>query len=351
MDRTPRPVTIAGQPVGPGHRPLILAEIGINHNGDPQLGGAMIRAAREAGADAVKFQAFTPCRLFNPVANPVAVEMFQEWALTETEFLALHQIATAEAIPFLCTPFGVDWVAFLDDVLQVPAFKVASSDCTNPLLLDAVAATGKPVILSTGMARLEEVAYGVGRLEAGGCPGIVLLHCITQYPPEAGEVNLLALRTLAAEFPWPIGFSDHWTGNLAAFGALAMGACLIEKHFTLDRELPGPDQAGSADPAMLRDLVEAAPLLWQMRGDGVKEAKGRETGLRIAGRPGLYLSQSLPAGHRLRREDLYAARPQGEVPADALDAVLGQPLPVDLAADDAVPATLLVSAAVPVLQS
>jgi len=336
LSLTNRDVNIAGFPVGPTHPPVILAEIGINHNGDVALGAAMIRSAKAAGAHAVKFQAFTPSRLFNPIANPKAVELFADWALDRTAFTHLHAVATAEGIPFLCTPFGVDWVEFLDGELDVPAFKIASSDCTNVLLLEAIGATGKPAILSTGMSSLDEVRLGVETLLSSGCPGLVLLHCVTQYPPVASEVNLAAIATLCETFPWPIGYSDHWMGNLASFGALSHGACLIEKHFTIDRDLPGPDQAGSADPAMLRELVEAASQLWEMRGDGVKEAKGREESLRTAGRPGLYLTRDLPAGHVLTKDDLYAARPQGTIPASRLHEVLGLPLSEDSIADGAV---------------
>lgn len=327
MDARPSDtVNIAGFPVGPAHPPLILAEIGINHNGDVSLGEAMIRSAKAAGAHAVKFQAFTPSRLFNPLATPKAVELFAEWALDRAAFTHLHAVATAEGIPFLCTPFGVDWVEFLDGELDVPAFKIASSDCTNLLLLEAIGATGKPAILSTGMSTLDEVHLGVETLLSSGCPGLVLLHCVTQYPPVASEVNLAAIDTLSETFPWPIGYSDHWLGNLASYGALSRGACLIEKHFTIDRMLPGPDQEGSADPEGLRELVDAALQLWQMRGDGVKEAKGREEALRTAGRPGLYIARDLPAGHVITRKDLYAARPQGSLPASELHRVLGMTL-------------------------
>lgn len=311
----PRPVTIAGRPIGPDQPPYLIAEIGINHNGDPALAGAMLRAAAESGADAVKFQAFTPERLFNPLANPAAVDLFRQWTLTRDDFRALKAQADSLKIPFLCTPFDPGWTAFLEQELDVPAFKIASSDCVNPLLLNAVGQTGKPVILSTGMATLDEVEAAVALLEAAGCPGIVILHCVTQYPPAPEEMNLQAIGTMRAHFPWPIGFSDHWTGPLAALGAVAQGACLIEKHFTTDRALPGPDQAGSADPAMLAALAADLQTLWTMQGDGVKRARGGEEALRSAGRPGLYAARDLPAGTILTAAEVYAARPCGATPA------------------------------------
>ncbi|MEO7992921.1 MAG: N-acetylneuraminate synthase family protein [bacterium] len=339
MIRT-RDLAIAGRSIGSDHPPYVIAEIGINHNGDRALALSMLRAAHKAGADAVKFQAFTPNRLFNSAINPAAVALFDQWALTREDFTALDRAAAQLGIPFLCTPFDREWVAFLHEELKVPAFKVASSDCTNAWLLEAIGATGKPVILSTGMATLDEVALGVRTLREAGCPSLVLLHCVTQYPPEADEINLRAIQTLHESFEWPVGFSDHWIGNLASLGAIAAGACVIEKHFTTDRTLEGPDQAGSADPAGLASLVSEARLMWQMQGDGVKEAKGREVALRTGGRPGLYAVADLTAGHRVIAADVYAARPQGGVPASRWGEVAGMELESAIGADQAIEVTV-----------
>lgn len=329
-------VAIAGHPVGPNHPPFLLAEIGINHNGDTDLALAMLHAAKAAGATAAKFQAFTPDRLFNISINPKAVELFAEWALDREAFRRIKAEADAIGLPFLCTPFDRDWVRFLDTELNVPAFKIASSDCTNVGLLEAIGATGKPAILSTGMTELDEVILGVESLLGAGCPGVVLLHCVTQYPPVEEEINLRAIGTLRETFPGhPIGFSDHYAGNLAALGAIAQGACLIEKHFTTDRALPGPDQEGSADPVLFAELARDARLLWRMLGDGVKEAKGRERDLRTGGRPGLYAVRDLPAGHVVTAEDIYAARPQGATPASEWGRVVGSRLADGVKADGA----------------
>ncbi|HYE78001.1 MAG TPA: N-acetylneuraminate synthase family protein, partial [bacterium] len=205
-------------------------------------------------------------------------------------------------------------------------------------LLEAVGATGKPAILSTGMATLEEVTVGIDTLLGAGCLGLVLLHCVTQYPPVEEEINLRALGTLQEAFPGhPIGFSDHYPGNLAALGAIARGACLIEKHFTTDRGLPGPDQAGSADPALLADLGREGHALWRMLGDGIKEAKGREASLRTGGRPGLYAVRDLPAGHVITANDVYTARPQGPTPAAEWGSVMGQRLEAPIVQDQPLP--------------
>lgn len=310
-------------------RVLVVAEIGNNHEGDPALAREMVRAAAAAGADAVKFQAIVPERLV--AATEVArLEQLRRITLPFDRFPELAETAAENRVMFLCTPFDPEGVRFLAPL--VPAMKIASGDNDCRPLIEAAAATGKPILLSTGMldadgfktARrwVEAVWDGVG---AGG--GIIPLHCVSSYPTSPTEANLGALREMAAWSP-VIGYSDHTLGIEAAVLSTAMGARVVEKHFTLDRGLSGfRDHQLSADPAEFREMVRRIREAEVLVGDGVKAPTSGEAASLSAARRGGYAARDLPVGRRLEPGDVVWLRPRraGNSPAE-LESLYGRAL-------------------------
>jgi N-acetylneuraminate synthase/N,N'-diacetyllegionaminate synthase len=259
-------ISIAGRPVGAGAPVFFIAEAGVNHNGDPTLAHRLIEVAASAGADAVKFQTFrtealvsrhapkAPYQVETTGAAESQLEMLRKLELSRETFGSLAEACRKRGILFLSSPFDL---ASADDLesLGVAAFKTGSGELTNLPLLEHLAAKRKPIIVSTGMATLEEVATAVSAV--GGRAPLALLHCVSAYPAPPEETNLRAMDTLRARFDCPVGFSDHTPGLTVSVAAVALGATIIEKHFTVDRSLPGPDHRASLDPAELTALVAA----------------------------------------------------------------------------------------------
>lgn len=328
-------IAFAGKEIGEGCPCFLIAEAGVNHNGDPGLARALIDAALEAGADAVKFQTWITERVVRPDLPLAAYQaralgspgsqyaMLKALELSPEDFAGLKAHADARGILFLSTP-DEEQSADLLDALGVPAFKIGSGDLTNDLLLDHVARKGKPVLLSTGMATMEEVARAVRILVATGNQDLVLLHCVTQYPTPAHLCNLRAIPTLARTFACPVGLSDHSEGQEIPLAAVALGARVIERHLTLDRRMPGPDHRASMEPEAFRGLVRAVRKVEAALGDGVKipvSEECREIG-RI--RKVLVAACGIPADSVIRRRDLMAVRgPEGISAAFALE-ILGR---------------------------
>ena len=259
-------VRIGERPVGVGHPCFVIAEAGVNHNGSLDMALKLVDAAVEAKADAVKFQTFRAERLLTPEA-PKAAYQIENSDRTETQFEMLQRLELDEAahrtlmdhcrrrgLAFLSSPFEQGSADFLE-TLGVPAFKIPSGEVTNLPFLCHVARKGIPLILSTGMATLEEVEVAVAAIRSSGCRQLVLLHCVSAYPASPSDANLRAMATLARTFGTPVGYSDHTLGIEVALAAVAMGAAVIEKHFTLDRTMPGPDHQASSEPGELALLV------------------------------------------------------------------------------------------------
>lgn len=333
---------IAGQAVG-GGRCFVIAEAGVNHNGDIAKARALIDAAVAAGADAVKFQTFKADRVISPSAPKAAyqrattgseesqLEMIRRLELSEAEFRQLKQHCNAKGIIFLSTPFDHPSVDFLDG-LGVPAFKVPSGEITNLPLLGDIAGRAKPVVLSTGMSDMAEVERAVAALVSHGCPALAILHCVSNYPADPRDANLRAMATLRAKFGRPVGFSDHTAGIDIALAAVALGASVIEKHFTLDKALPGPDHRASLDPQELHALVGGIRRVEQALGDGVKQSKPSEADTRTIARRSLFLRDALPAGQDIAADLLVALRPAGGIEPDQLDQLIGRRAARDLSA-------------------
>ena len=327
-------IEIAGRRVGGGGAPLIVAEAGVNHNGSPDLALQLVDAAAAAGADAVKFQTFSADALVGadapqagyqreraPAASQLA--MLRPLELPSEAWATIRDRARSRGILFFSTPFDLGSVRLLVD-LGVPAIKVGSGDLTNLVLLRAAAAHGVPILLSTGMATLDEVDAAVRDLHAHGDPPLVLLHCTSAYPARAEDANLRAMATLRDRFGVPVGYSDHTLGIATAIAAAGLGAAVIEKHLTLDRSLRGPDHAASLDPGEFGHLVEAIREVHAALGDGVKAPRPGEEEMRRVARRSLVVTRSVDAGEVLRESDLDAMRPADGISPLRLDEVIGR---------------------------
>lgn len=327
----------------PGHV-YIIAEAGVNHNGQKELAFALVDAATEAGADAVKFQTFDAQKLASKSAPKAAYQklstdaaesqlaMLKKLELPREWHRELQAYSRKKGIEFLSTAFDTDSLAFLVE-MDIPVFKVPSGELTNGPLLWQFARTRKPLILSTGMATLSEVEQGLAivahALSADAEPAnmdevwhnwgkaenrnrlhnhVTLLHCTSQYPTPFNEVNLRAMDTLAAAFNLNVGYSDHTEGILISIAAVARGAKVIEKHFTLDRTLPGPDHKASLEPAELKQMVKDIRALQVALGDGCKTPQTSEWDTRQAARQQVVAARDIAAGVVLERKDLTTAR-------------------------------------------
>lgn len=314
---------------------FIVAEAGVNHNGSLDLAKRLIEIAAEAGADAVKFQTFHADRLASGSAPKAEYqlrttdsaesqrEMLQRLELSREAHYALRDYCLERKIAFLSTPFDEESVDFLDD-LQVPLFKLSSGEVTNWPLLKYVGRKRKPVILSTGMSYMEEVKEAVRILRDSGCPDVTLLHCVTNYPAAAADANLKAIWTMATALQLPVGYSDHTVGIEVALAAVALGACVIEKHFTLDRNLPGPDHRASLEPAELKEMVRGIRTVEQALGSGVKAPAASELDNRTVVRRSLAASADIPEGTVLVPQFLTALRPATGISANLIDQIVGR---------------------------
>jgi N-acetylneuraminate synthase/N,N'-diacetyllegionaminate synthase len=328
-------IHIGSRAIGPGEPVLVIAEAGVNHNGDVDLACRLVDAAADAGADAVKFQTFKADRVAGPAAAKAAyqlettdpgetqLEMLRRLELGREQLEEVRARCVAGRILFLSTPFDEESVDLLDE-LGVPAFKIPSGDVTNWPLLRHVATKGKPVLLSTGMSYLGEVDDAVRVLRDAGCRELALLHCVTSYPTRAEDANLRAMRTMADAFGVPVGFSDHTEGLAVAVAAVALGACVLEKHLTLNRSLPGPDQAASLEPAEFHTLVAEVRAVEAALGDGRKQPAQREAANRPIVRRSVAAAVDLPAGTVLRREMLCALRPAAGLAPAVTDQLVGR---------------------------
>ncbi|MDW5377024.1 N-acetylneuraminate synthase [Halomonas sp. HP20-15] len=314
---------------------FVIAEAGVNHNGSVVQALQLIDKALECGADAIKFQTFKADRLATRGAetaryqrkahSPVETqyELLKKLELTEEEFHRLHGYCRERGIEFLSSPFDELSADFLNE-LGMRVFKIPSGEITNRPLLERIAAYGKPIILSTGMCWLEEVAAAVRGLENAGALDVTLLHCVTEYPAPYAEINLSAMQTLRRAFGTKVGYSDHTAGIEMAIAAVAMGAQVIEKHFTLDTTLDGPDHASSLDPQGFGAMVEAIRHVELAHGDGLKRPAPCEIQNMQVVRKSIAVGRDIAAGERLTRADLTIKRPGSGLSPALLEAVVGR---------------------------
>jgi N,N'-diacetyllegionaminate synthase len=310
-------ILIGQRVIGSGAGVFLIAEIGINHGGSVSQAEKLIDAAAESGADAVKFQSFRVDRLLIPSRDRYAqqtdgaesaYQMLRRCELSWEDQERLKRHADERGVLFLSTPFDEESADFLDS-LGVPAFKIASADITHVPLLRHVASKGKPILLSTGMSFLSEVADAIWNLRSAGAKEVLLLHCVSAYPAAPQHMNLRALQTLQSYFEMPVGLSDHSVGILLPLIAVALGAVVIEKHFTLDKAAPGPDHKVSMDPAELKLLVQSLRDVEASLGDGRKRPSDVEEESRLFGRRSIVAAVDIRANESIARWMLTFKRP------------------------------------------
>ncbi|EHR9975001.1 N-acetylneuraminate synthase [Campylobacter upsaliensis] len=314
---------------------LIIAEAGVNHNGDINLAKKLIEQAAKAGADVVKFQTFkaNSCvsvsakkakyQLETTAKEESQLEMIKKLELSYESHFELMKHCKKHGIAFLSTPFDLESVEFLRG-LDLPYFKIPSGEITNLPYLKAVAKCKKKVLLSTGMANLGEIEAALTILRKNGTRNITLLHCNTEYPTPFEDVNLNALKTLKEAFKLEVGYSDHTEGIVASLGAVALGAVVIEKHFTLDKTMEGPDHRASLEFEELRVLCKGIRELEKALGSGIKKASKSEAKNKIIARKSLVAKREIQKGEKFSIENLTTKRPGSGISAMRYEEYLGK---------------------------
>lgn len=320
--------------MGPGHPCFVIAEAGVNHNGDIEKAFCLIDAACDAKADAVKFQTFKAKHLVAGYAPKAGYQrkttgagsqfdMLKKLELSFPDFQRLKNYCDKKGILFLSTPFDEESADFLEEI-GVAIFKIPSGELTNLPFLSYVAKKKKRMIVSTGMSCLEEVEAAVKTIRQANSRQLVLLHCVSQYPAKPQHVNLKAMETLREEFKLPVGYSDHTLGIDIALAAAALGACVIEKHFTLDRNLPGPDHKASLNPEELKSMVLGIRNVETALGSGKKEPAAGERDVASVSRRSLVAARTIPLGTRLSMEWIAIRRPGTGISPTELFRVMGK---------------------------
>ena len=337
-------IRIGDRWVGPGHPTYVIAEIGSNFDGDLDQAKYLADLARECGADAAKFQSFRADQIVSRTGFRVKCSFQANWdrpvydVYRAAEFprawhgeLADH--CRSIGIDFFSSPYDRDAVDLLCQ-LEVPALKIGSGDITHLELLRYIARTAKPLILATGASTLGEVEEAVDILRAEGNDQIILLQCVTQYPAPIDQANIRAMQTLAQAFDLPVGYSDHTPGITVPLGAVALGACVIEKHFTFDKTRRGPDHPHALDVAEMKEMVRHIRLLEQALGSPVKRVEPCESETVILQRRCLFAARDIPAGKRIAADDIIALRPMIGIPPKFLPLVVGRQAQADISAGE-----------------
>lgn len=327
-------VKIGNRLLGEAEPCFIIAEAGVNHNGDINLAKKLIDVAQEAGADAVKFQTFRAEELVTETAEKAEYQkettspaesqfaMIKKLELTGRDFEELGAYAQRKGIIFLSSPFDNGSVDLVEK-LGVPAFKVGSGEITNFPLLKHIARKKKPIILSTGMSTLSEVAEALEIIRNEGVAEIILLHCVSSYPTKMEDMNLKAMATLKQAFGLPVGLSDHTLGITIPIAAVALGACVIEKHFTLDKNLSGPDHKASLEPGELKEMVAAIRDVEKALGNGVKRPTMEEAENKKVVRRSITAKVDIAKGTVITEEMLAIKRPGTGLEAKSMNLIIG----------------------------
>lgn len=329
-------------------KPYIIAEIGANHNGDIDLAKKIIDSAKDCGAHAVKFQSWTPNSLIakeeyerNQSYNDgdggkkhfgSLKEMVEKYYLHEDQHYELKEYCDSIGIDFCSSPFSKKEIDLLNK-LDVPFFKVASMDINNIELLKHMAQYQKPIFLSTGMATLAEIERAVKTIEIEGNYQIVILHCISIYPPKYNDIHLNNIKMLQKAFKYPIGFSDHTMGTSIPLASIAFGACVIEKHFTLDKDMPGWDHQISADPKELKEIVRESNNIQQALGGYDRVVSEDEENKKLKFRRSIVAGKDLKKGSKISLENIEVKRPGTGIASDEIKYVVGRVLNKDIEAD------------------
>lgn len=340
MNHTPE-IEIAGRKIGPDHEPYVICELSGNHNGSLDRALLMVDAAADTGCDAIKIQTYTADTITMDVDRPEfqihgglwdgrsLYELYQEAQTPYEWHAAIFERAHKRGVTIFSSPFDETAVDLLAG-LGAPAYKIASFEAVDLPLIRYAAAKGKPLIISTGMANQAEMAAARDAALAAGAPGVVLLHCVSSYPATFEDANVRTVADMATRFESPIGLSDHTPGTATSVAAIAMGACVIEKHFTLARADGGPDAAFSLEPAEFAALVRDCKDAWKSLGRAHYDILGSERGS-LQFRRSLYVAADVKAGETLSRTNIRSIRPGNGLAPAHLDEVLGKPAKRDLA--------------------
>ena len=326
----------------------IIAEIGVNHNGNIDIAKQLILAAQKAGCNCVKFQTYKTEELVTEYANKAKYQientkkaqetqfqMLKKLELKYEDFSVLKQFCQDLGIDFLSTPFDKESVDLLEK-LGVTQYKVSSGDLTNKPLLQYIAAKGKKIMLSTGMATLDEIKDAIQWINEMDNEKIILFHCTSNYPAPLDSVNMNAMLTLKKEFPYPVGYSDHTEGIEISMMAAAMGAVVIEKHFTLDKKMEGPDHKASVEPNELAALVQNIRKIEKAFGTSDKMPTPAEFATRDVARKSLVFARDLKKGQYLTQQDLKCKRPGTGIPPKYYDVLIHKTLRCDCYKDELV---------------
>ena len=312
-------IKIKNKKIGEFKNCFIVAEVGVNHNGNIKLAKKLIGVAKKSGVDAIKFQTFKSEDLVteqgkmadyqkkNTGEKESQLLMLKKLELSDKHFIELKKYCDNKKIIFLSTPHTEEAVNFLEPL--VPVYKIGSGDLTNLPFLEKVAKKKKPIILSTGMATLKEVKEAIKTIKKQKNNKIILLHCTTNYPASPNEANLRAILTMKKEFNLPVGYSDHAEGINISLVAVGLGACLIEKHFTLDKNLPGPDHKASLVPVELKGLVEEIRNIEKAMGNGIKKPNKSEEKIKKIVRKSIIAGQDIKKGTKIKKDMLVIKRP------------------------------------------
>lgn len=326
-----------GRNIANGGEPYIVAELNSSHNGKVGVAREMIDAAKACGCDAVKFQSWSAqslyCRDYYD-QNPVARRMVGSFSLKPEELFELSKYCHDIGIDFSSTPYSAKEVDFLVERCSAPFIKVASMDINNLPYLQYIAKKNVPVVLSTGMATMEEIKAAVCEIENAGNDNICILHCVSLYPVEPQSVNLHNMVALKNTFPeYAVGYSDHTIGSEVACASVGLGAALVEKHFTLDNKKIGWDNQMATEPAGMKDLVTKCRRVYRSLGDYERRLTSDEWEQRKKMRRSIVAAADLPKGHRIKKEDLTAKRPGDGIPADQYKEIIGKILVQDISED------------------
>lgn len=336
-------IKIGERLIGEGEPVLVIAEAGVNHNGDLSRALELVEAAREAGADAVKFQLYRPEEQVSRTAPTADYQREHTGSSSMLEMALSYELPweAHHAIAARCRRVGIAYMSSCFDRLAVDflvqldgeCIKVGSGELTNYPLLAHMSATGKPILLSTGMSTMADVAGAVEHIRASGPSPLALFQCVSDYPTDPATVNLRAMETMRRAFDVPVGFSDHTLGQTAAIAAVALGAQMVEKHFTLDKSLPGPDHAMSLGPEELRDYVSAIRTAESALGDGIKRPVQTELKTMMVGRRSLVSARGIAAGEALDESNVTLKRPATGIDPRLWEAVRGRRAAADIPFD------------------
>ena len=339
--------------VGAGQKCFVIAEAGVNHNGSLDLAFKLIDEAAASGADAVKFQTYHASDVISKNAPKAEyqlrqtgekesqLEMSKKLELPFDAFNKLASYCREKHIEFMSSPFDLPSIDFLADV-EIPFLKIPSGEVINFQFLERAARLDKPIILSTGMSTLIEVEEAVACIYKAGNNNLVLLHCVSNYPADPKDVNLRAMQTMRDHFGIPVGFSDHTLGLEITWAAVSLGASVIEKHFTLDKNMPGPDHQASLDPAELKHLVEGIRKIERAMGSGIKEPVLNEKNTAMVARKSIVAAIDIKSGTKITKKMLAIKRPGTGLMPSQLDSLIGRQSRMDITTDTLISIDMLV---------